>query len=652
MRRLGRMSALRMALLATLCVLIAYLPASRTPLVRALEERFLDLRFSLQPARPPSDEIVLVLIDDASIRDVGRWPWSRRQIAEVIERAAGAGPRTIGIDLLFAEPEGGASPAPGDRALASAIAGAGNVVLPFSFEFGRAAGAAPVPDYVAAAAYRLVLSDGAEARVPEASALLAPIAPIGEAAAGLGHANIGLDPGGAARFEYPALAYAGDLYPSFALELARHYLGLAPEQMAVELGRGVQLGQRFLPTDEAMRLVVNYRRPGHFRTVPVAALLAGEEPDAALAGRMVLIGGAATGVGGIFASPFTPALWGVERHATVIDNILGGDLIRRRHGYVAFDLGLLAAGGLVIGLAAAHAGVLAATATFALVATAWAALAVLAFLRAGVWLDLLLPLLGLGLIFAAVVGYQYVAGARQQRMLRNAFQHYLSPALVEQVVRDPSLLRLGGEEKELTVMFLDLRNSTRIAARLPPATFVELLNEVFAATTRVIFAHDGLVAQYTGDGMLVIFGAPVPRADHALRACKAALGILDALRPVRARWWRPDLPAIEVGIGINTGRMIIGNLGSVDRFEYTVIGEEANLGARLEEANKEFGTHILISEATWLQVRGEIAARELDLIRFRGMERPVRVYELPGSAPPAEERPAATADRPGPPGAI
>ena len=256
----------------------------------------------------------------------------------------------------------------------------------------------------------------------------------------------------------------------------------------------------------------------------------------------------------------------------------------------------------------------------------------------GLWLNLFAPLLALLALYATVMLYKYFIGERQERRLRAAFKHYLSPALVDQVARDPTLLQLGGEQKELTVLFADLRNSTGIGAKLPPAEFVRLLNEVMETMTDVLFAHDGMLDKFTGDGLVAVFGAPLPQPDHALRACRAALAMVGELAPVQARWARPDLPPVDIGIGINTGRMIIGNMGSKERFTYTVIGDEANLGARLEAANKDFATRILISEATWRLVQDEIAARELDTVIFRGMARPVRVFEVLGAQPlPGEE---------------
>jgi adenylate cyclase len=639
MRWLARLTEGRAALLATLLVLLAYLPASQTSLVRGLEGDLLDLRMRMKPERPLSDAIALVLIDDASIRELGRWPWSRGVLADLVAAVWSEGARTVGIDLLFAEPDTSAMPAgwgealsealrrhgsgdlaldagelahilgpllkatPGDAELAAVLDQKGDVIVPFSFEFDAQAPGLPPPPYVAATAYRIVRSGtGGIAGLPAASGLLPPVAVIGEAAATLGHTNLALGADGAARFEQPAIAYRGEAYPSFAIEIARSYLGVPRDRTSLVVGRGVQLGERFVPTDAATRLVVGYTRTARFVRISAASLLNGEAAPALLRDKVVLIGGAAAGVGGRFPSPFGTEIAGVERQAAVIESILTGSFITRDGYAPLLGMGYLLIGGLIIGGSARRFGVLGASLALAVLLACLLALAFVAFFRFGLWLDLFLPLVGIFAIWAAAVGSAYLSNLRQERALRNAFQHYLNPALVDQVAKDPSLLRLGGEEKELTVLFADLRNSTQIAARMPAADLVQLLNDYFAAMTRIVFAQDALLDKYTGDGIVVIFGAPLPRPDHALSACESAIAMQDALRPLQERWARPGLPPLEMGIGINTGPMIIGNMGSAERFTYTVIGDDANLGSRLEAANKDLRTRILISQATFEKV--------------------------------------------------
>jgi adenylate cyclase len=666
-----RLSPFRVALLATLALCLAYVPLSRTAAVQQIEAQLLDWRFWLRPPAPPSDDIVLVLIDDASIREIGRWPWSRAVMAGAVARLAAAGARTIGIDLLLAEPEadamrtamldrlrealGGlaAQGTPGidvdqiltrlldrpsgDVELADAVRAAGTVVLPFSFRFGAPSHAdlPEAPPAVATTAFRIVHGPDDPRSMLSLSAtdVLAPIPELAAAALSLGHTNVALDRDGAARFAFPAVAYGAGIYPSFALEVARHHREVPRDEVRLELGRGIWLGDLLVPTDDRTRLVVSYHQPGRFPTVSFAEVLAGEAAASELKGKIALIGGSAAGIAETFVTPFDAYMPGVEWRATVIDNILRQDFVIRRDDMLPLDLAFVLVGGLLIGGLSQRGGLLAPS--LGLVAVLAAALAtnLWAFLGLSRWLNLFLPLVAIVAVYTVVILYKYLVGERQERRVRAAFKHYLSPTLVEQVARDPALLQLGGEQKELTVLFADVRDSTRLGAALPPPAFVELLNEVLDSLTRVLFAHDGMLDKYTGDGLVAVFGAPLPQPDHALRACRAALAMQDALAPVQARWARPDLPPLEIGIGINTGSMIIGNMGSKERFAYTVIGDEANLGARLEAANKDFRTRILISEATWRQVRGEIAARELEVVTFRGMARPVRVFEVVGPEP-------------------
>jgi adenylate cyclase len=582
-------------------------------------------------------------------------------IADALARLTAAGAGTIGIDLLFAEPEPSAVPEvfrdrlrqalgqlgslldslSGDAELAGQMRAAGNVVLPFSFGVGGPAdaGLPEPPAAVASTAFRIVHGPGsASSMLPlSATSVLAPIPELAEAASTLGHTNTILDRDGAARIGLPAVAYGLEYFPSFALEVARQHLGVLRDNVRLELGRGVWLGDRLVPTDDRTQYVVNYRGTDRFQRVSFAQLQADDPPDIALEDKLVLIGATAAGLGETFVTPFDPYLPGIEWRATVIDNILRQDFMVRRNDTLPLDLGFLVAGGLIIGWLGQRGRLLAPALGLCAVTAIVLAVNLMAFFEFGRWLELFAPLLALFALYAIVVLYKYFIGERQERRIRAAFKHYLSPAVVEQVARDPALLRLGGEQKELTVLFADIRNSTGLGAKLPPEVFVELLNDVLDSMTHVLFAHDGMLDKYTGDGLVAVFGAPLPQPDHALRACRAALAMLAELRPVRARWARPDLPPVEVGIGINTGPMIIGNMGSKERFAYTVIGDEANLGARLEAANKDFQTHILISEATWQAVKGEIAARELDVVTFRGMARPVRVYEVLGTCPLAED---------------
>jgi adenylate cyclase len=677
------LTAFRVGLLSTFCVVLLYLWTSQFTFPRSLEAKALDLRFHLRGVKNPTPEVVLVVIDDRSIAELGRWPWSRRRFAEMVQRLQQARAKVIAFDLLLTEPEADIErqvmqrwrqaveasdlAVPGltrealaqflsqleqtadpDLSLAMALHEAGNVALAFAVVPGPAYPALHVeqpspPLAISRAAYRVLHNLGTEP--PHLTligrAIMAPVGAVAGEAMTLGHVNVAFDADGAPRYDYPVAAYAGEYYPSLAVQVARAFLGLAPEQMRVVFGEGIQLGRIRIPTDESMRLLVNYLGPrGTFPTYTFADVLQGRVPDSAFAGAIVLIGAVASGLGDTFITPFEAALPGVERHATVVDNILRQDFLHRRDMTALLDLACVVGLGLVVGWLSSACptfwGSFAAVGVGACYLTA----NILAFMWAGLWVNLLFPLLAVALGQSSVTLFRFLTEERQKRMIRQAFQHYLHPAVVEQVSQNPQLLKLGGESRELTVLFSDIRGFSAIAEACPPESLVRLLNEYFTVMTQVVFRHQGLLDKYIGDGIMAVYGAPLRDPEHAYRACHTALDMMGALDTLRAQWKARGLPSLNIGIGINTATMVVGNMGSDLRFDYTVMGDGVNLASRLEGANKEYGTNILISEATWNQVKDRLATRELDRIRVRGKAQQTRIFEVLGWHPLPEDRAA------------
>jgi adenylate cyclase len=678
-----QLTAFRVSLLSTLIVVLLYVWASQTALLHNLEAKALDLRFQLRGVKSPSSPIVLIVIDDRSIVELGRWPWSRRHFAEIAQRLHAARAKVIAFDLLLAEPETAieqallrklrqtlptldapsqmfqfealeqllrqlADTGGPDAALASAIREAGNVVLPFALTMGATSPDQqpvhpPAPPMIAQAAYRVLQHMDAD-RPPVAlrgNRILAPIDAIAHSAVALGHVNIAFDTDGAPRYDHPVVEYQGEYYPSLVVQVVRTYLGLRPEEVRVRFGDGIQLGPLTIPTDESMRHLVNYLGPpGTFPTYAFVDVLQGRIPASAFRDAIVLIGGNASGLGDNFMTPFAGALSGVERHATVIDNILQQDVLRRRHTMAGIDLAAITIMGLLVGwLSPKCPGYWGSLAALGLGAV-YVAVNVLAFSQAGVWVNLLFPLCAIVVTQSAITSFEYLTEERQKRLIRRAFQYYLDPTIVEQVSQNPQQLKLGGESRELTVLFSDIRNFSTIAESLSPEALVHLLNEYLTSMTRVVFRHNGLLDKYIGDGIMAIYGAPLQDADHAYRACWSALEMMEELQPLRARWALQDLPLLNIGIGINTGLMVVGNMGSELRFDYTVMGDGVNVASRLEAANKEYGTNIIISESTWAQVRDRLASRELDVIRVQGKAQPTRIFEVLGRSPLAADRAA------------
>jgi adenylate cyclase len=240
-------------------------------------------------------------------------------------------------------------------------------------------------------------------------------------------------------------------------------------------------------------------------------------------------------------------------------------------------------------------------------------------------------------IYLGITVYRYITEEREKKKIRGAFQYYLTASVINEMLKDPSKLKLGGDKKDLTVLFSDIRGFTTISEKLTPEDLVHLLNEYLTEMTNLVFKYDGLLDKYMGDAIMAVFGAPLDQPDHALRACRTALGMMDELKKLQEKWADEGRPVFDIGIGINSGDMVVGNMGSDMRFDYTVMGDMVNLGSRLEGINKEYGTNIVISEYTYAVVKDALFCRELDSVRVKGKKLPVKIYELLGEKKDAEK---------------
>jgi adenylate cyclase len=259
----------------------------------------------------------------------------------------------------------------------------------------------------------------------------------------------------------------------------------------------------------------------------------------------------------------------------------------------------------------------------------YVALALYFFRSQGLWLNLVFPSLLIVALFATATLVSYFFTFSEKRYLKLASQHYVPPAVVEDLVSEAGALRLGGEKRELTVLFSDIRGFTTLSEGMQPEELVKLMNEYFTVMTERVFAHSGSLDKYIGDAIMAVYGAPVVESDHPAQACRSALDMLRALDDLQKKWQAAGLPKIGIGVGINTGQVVVGNMGSATRFNYTVVGDHVNLASRIEALNKNYGTSILISEYTYERVKDEFRdVREVDSVKVRGREQPVRLYEL------------------------
>ena len=422
-----------------------------------------------------------------------------------------------------------------------------------------------------------------------------------------------------------------DLFPHLTVQCAWHYLDRP--QLIVNVPHygveGIQMGARFIPTDENGQMRINYLGPAKtFPHYSITDILKGKIPAGTFTDRIVLVGATAVGTHDLRSTPLSPVFPGVEIHATVIDNILTGRFITKPQWSEIFDLIAIITIGLLPGLflprVKATIGLLIALVIFSLhvLFTRWI------FVRFNLWLSMVYPLTSLAVSYTFVTVFNYATVERDRKRIKGTFKQYVAPMVIEEMLKDPERLQLGGEEKVLTVLFCDLERFTSYTEIYGPSEMVKILSDYFTRMSEEIFKQRGTLKEYVGDEIMAFFGAPIHHPDHAIRACEAALAMRESLGKLCEEWLDMDRPVMHARTGINSGPMLLGNLGSRYRFAYGVLGDQVNLGSRLEGLNKKYGTDIIIGENTYAMVKDDFILRDLDLVRVVGREQCVRVYEL------------------------
>ncbi|MCC6673048.1 MAG: adenylate/guanylate cyclase domain-containing protein [Planctomycetes bacterium] len=624
MRRLG--AALLLGLGSFALVLLLHVAG----VVERLELLTLDARYASGVGRRAAGaDIVVAWIDQDSMDYLRRngvpFPWPRSVYAEVQAALEAHGARAVVYDVLFDQP----GEADDDRAFAAVLAGPGAEVLALKFVEFRDGGF--TDEETALLAARGLAPGNAPPLAPARGAVL----PLPEltAAAHLGFVNVRADRDKVYRRYDLFRTWRGKAYPSLALAAAM----AATNEAAPAFGpdrRSLRLGAGEVPVDSAGRLLLAFRggefRFEHVKFVNILESInrieAGAPPLYDLErfrGKFVLIGINAEGYEDVHPTPLSRLFPGVELHATALDNLLRGDALRAP----AWDLPLAAAAAtlatatvfLVPGVPATLAalGVL----VLALLGTA------LAFWQQLVAVPVAAPALAGGLAAGAAFLYRLIVEGRQRRVMRRAFASYLAPEVLTEVLRDPERIALGGETREVTLLFTDLAGFTGLAEHVGPEALVRFLNEYFTRMCAPLLAERGVIDKFIGDAIMALFGAPLASPDHATRAVRAALAARAVSETIRDELVAAGRPSIETRIGIHSGPAVVGNMGSAQRFDYTAIGDTVNLASRLEGANKAFGTACLVSETAWAAAGAEVLGREVGLVGVKGRAAPIRVFE-------------------------
>jgi len=580
------------------------------------------------------DDIVLVVVDQGSLQAAQRqginWPWPRQMYAPIVQFCSSSGARAVVFDILFTEPS--SYGLEDDQLLGEALEQNGHAILPIFLS--RQDRPQPASEKGLLDRITLPLEDRTAGPIAPYLSSVPPIQNLADHASALGNVAILPDADGIYRRLPLVFSYRSRWIPSLGLAVWQHLQGNA--RMVLDQ-KGIHLKGTHIPLEAQGTFLLSYY--GRERDFPrysafnviqsFQAIQEGSQPvypPQVFRNKIVFLGFTAPGLFDLKPTPINSVNPGVAIHATLVANLLQKDFRVR------------ASPPAVLALAAAVAVAMAITVMLipglwqlALITIGYGG-SLLLFIamafRQNLWWDGVLLMASLGVSFAMSTAFSYATEGRQRRQIKQIFSHYMSDLLIQDLLKNPEKVRLGGERRVLTVFFSDLAGFTSLSEKLTPEEVVTLLNRYLTAMTDIILASGGLIDKYEGDAIMAFWGAPLPQQDHAIRACLAALDNQARLAELRQEFIQTGLPPVYARIGINTGEMIIGNMGSSQRFDFTVIGDSVNLASRLEGAGKEYGVSIIISGDTYRLAEERVEVRELDLLRVKGKEFPVRIYEL------------------------
>ena len=659
-----RPSPFKIGCLLVLLAALFYLSfaGNKPKLLAAFDNRLIDAMFSWRGPLDCTGRIVIVDIDDRSLQELGQWPWPRNLLAELAAKINDGGAESLGFDMVFPEK---------DRTSPSEQLKRFSALFPDFFTDDKIREIQQRPELnndlilgdilaqtpsVLGYAFRFMddgMKNSSQQPFPSAVIKTDPVTPFKRInfmhsyraivsiedvamADSEGFFNVFPDDSGTVR-QAPLFISQDDIpYPSLALEVVR--VGFREKELVIHVdsrvrqGRqdiiGVSVAGRPIPTDDQGQVTINFRGPSHTFTYISAVDIIRDEKISLLQDKFVMIGTSAKALADLRATPFAGVFPGIEIQATIVDNILAGDpLVHDTYSEIGMTFTLVIIGGIFLTILLAFSTPLAGgLGGILLIMTIITGNYYFFFLHNRV-LGLTYPLFSNFVIFLVVTLFNYFFEGRKKRFLHNAFAHYVPPAVVDKIVQSPSDLALTGEVKIMTVFFSDIRDFTSISEQLDPDQLSTLMNEYLTIMSDIVLANNGTVDKFIGDAIMAMWGAPLNDEEHAVNAMRASLRMVATLKELQVSWKKRNLPVIDIGIGLNSGEMRVGNFGSTQRFDYTVIGDNVNLASRLEGLNKTYGTNVLISATTRKELGEKFICRPIDIVRVKGKEKPVKIYE-------------------------
>lgn len=574
--------------------------------LEALELMSLDWRFFIRGEADPGKEIVIVTWDDDTFKELKHryQDWKRSFHAQVIRNLTKYGAKVIGFDIIVEDPDKNPKE---DELLAQATKLAGNVVFDCNFTI-------------------------EETKLYSMVRLNKPIEILTKNKADYGFVNLLPDSDSFVRSVLLVKEHQGFNYLSFPLKVLSKYLGVKDDEIKIEPNK-ISLKNITIPTSLEKYMQVNFRgRERTFKTVPYYQVYEDIASPSFFKDKIVLVGMFSETVPiDVHPTPFSRLtrvrMSGVEILANTIYTVLHQDFLRKTNRTTNFLIIIFL--GILTGILNYHLGFL--KGFFISLLEAVILLIIIIYLfNSNIIIPMVSPFLTIFLTYGGVMLYRGLTEEREKKKIRSTFARYVTQQVVQEILENPEAMALGGKRKECTILFSDIRGFTSMSEKMSPEEVVGILNEYFTVMVNLVFEYGGTLDKFIGDAIMAVWGAPISHPDDVKRAVLCALKMGDELKKLQEKWQSEGKPAFDTGIGINTGEVVVGNIGSLERMDYTVIGDNVNLASRLESLNKEYKSHILISEMTYNKIKDIVEVRPIEEVQVKGKTEKIMIYEVVG----------------------